>query len=115
MAVAVEEMRLTPDDIDFIEMSMRHSADDSERAAVVMAKIDYAGFRNKVSWGRDLSDYLAEQMHQIRDDATLEEFVRDVDENFKHGRNEQRNAFMTAIKELAAKTLEAQKSFARGS
>jgi hypothetical protein len=59
---------------------------------------------NKVAWGHDLSVYLSAQIRLVSEGLlSLADFCHDIDTNFNLDRNETRDAFMTGIKELAAK------------
>jgi TorA maturation chaperone TorD len=61
---------------------------------------------NKVPWGHELSVWLSDQLRLIGDGTLgLEDFCHDIDTNFCHDRNETRDNFMTAIKELAYKVV----------
>jgi hypothetical protein len=104
-------VRLDVYDLEVIEASFRllETQGDASQAILVAGireKIESIGVANKVNWGHDLSEYMVDQMDLLeRGDLPLADLLADVDDNFKHGRDDNRNEFLDAVKELAKKVV----------
>jgi hypothetical protein len=65
-------------------------------------KMERMGVANVVPWGYDLSNHLVEQIDLLgRGKRDLDDFIREIDTGYTHGRNPDRDGFMEATKDLA--------------
>jgi hypothetical protein len=66
-----------------------------------------ASTENLVPWGHALSQWISDELRRIGDGSlSVEDFCHTIDTEFSHGRDEQRNEFMTAVKQLARQVAE---------
>lgn len=67
-------------------------------------KLDRMGVANLVPWGHALTDHLMKQIDLVAEGArALDDFIREIDTGYPDGRDEQRTAFLQAVKDLARK------------
>jgi hypothetical protein len=67
-------------------------------------KLERMGVANVVPWGYDLSNHLVEQINQIgAGNRDFDDFIREIDTGYTHGRNPDRDDFLEATKDLARK------------
>lgn len=69
-------------------------------------KLERMGVANVVPWGYDLSNHLVEQIDLLgRGKRGLDDFIREIDTGYTHGRDPDRDGFMEATKDLARKVV----------
>lgn len=67
-------------------------------------KLERMGVANVVPWGYDLSNHLVEQINLLgTGKRDLDDFIREINTGYTHGRDPDRDDFMEATKGLARK------------
>lgn len=69
-------------------------------------KLERMGVANVVPWGYELTNHLVEQIDLLgRGKRGLDDFIREIDIGYTHGRDPDRDGFMEATKDLARKVV----------
>jgi hypothetical protein len=101
--------RLDNADLGVIEdaMALLEQQGDAQQVADIgrlREKLERMGVANVVPWGYDLSNHLFEQINLLgAGKRDLDDFIREIDIGYTHGRDPDRDGFMEATKDLARK------------
>lgn len=111
MEVTVPADRLDNADLGVLEdaLALLERQGDAQQLADIhrlREKLERMGVANVVPWGCDLSNHLVEQIDLLgRGKRDLDDFIREIDTGYTHGRDPDRDGFMEATKDLARKVV----------
>lgn len=103
--------RLDNADLGVLEsaLALLEQQGDAQQVADVFRlreKLERMGVANVVPWGYELADHLKVQVDLLATgERDLDDFIREIDTGYSHGRNPDRDGFMEATKDLARKVV----------